>query len=258
MNDTSVKTLHRHIGSTKITTGDDRPVAGSAFRRSQYRPLEGAENMLVSPAVSEEDIARWRDRAKLLAVDKPIVARYLIEVLFGVRHHVHGLAYGSITLWERGAHFNGGGDSAVYMCPGKSKNINECSAIITESANKSIPVKGAEDVRFIMCPKCRVIWRSSELIGGSFYRLPLQQWANVVYSLFLRMAMDADIRVKYSYEDIRVAAEKEQNKELRGDVLERVRSPERRRARLYPLRNIIVDVNRGATLYNRLLSFLRD
>lgn len=227
----------------------DTPVRGSIYRQDQFRKVDGEQNFFVSPAVTDEELAEWRDRMKLFeGRDKP-VAKYKLEIQFGVDHHVQGTTYGVVTVWENGSHFNGGADALLYVCPGKHRQVNECEAVISDS------VVGR---RIVVCPRCLMAWKAGDLIGQTFYRLPLEKWAEVVHRWYVRLNLDADIRVKYHYDDIRIASEKEQERELRGEVLERARSSARRKPRVYPLEYIIKDVNAGADLQRRILAFLRD
>jgi hypothetical protein len=241
-------TIKRGAGTLQHTS-KDVPVRGSQYRRDQFRQVEGESSFYASPAVTDEELAEWRDRMKLFeGQDKP-VAKYKLEIQFGVDHHVQGTTYGVITIWENGSHFNGGADALLYACPGKHLQVNGCEAIIPDA------VTGR---KIVVCPRCFMAWKAKDLIGQTFYRLPLQKWAEVVHRWYIRLNLDADIRIKYHYDDIRLASEKEQEKELRGEVLERARSSARRKPRVYPLEYIIKDVNAGADLQKRILAFLRD
>ena len=74
----------------------------------------------------------------------------------------------------------------------------------------------------------------------------------------MRLNLDADVRIKYNYVDIRKANAEEEEKKLRGEILNKSRDRLRRKARVYPLEYIIRDVNAGADLEKRFLSFLKD
>lgn len=241
--------IKRQAGELK--DGPEVPVKGSQYSREQFRQVDGEDSLYASPAVTDAELAEWRDKAKLFdgkGVDKP-VASYKLEVQFGTDHHIRGTTYGTVTVWENGSHFDGGGDALLYSCPGKSLKRNSCEAIIPNMSGIA-PV--------VVCPTCFVAWKRWELVGQTFYRLPIEKWAEVLHRWYLRLNLDADIRVKYHYDDIRAVSEKEQEKELRGDVLRKARSSDRRKPRVYPLEYIIRDVNAGADLRKRLLSFLKD
>lgn len=225
------------------------PIKPTAFDANDYRKVMG--DLYASPAVSDTEIEIARKNMEQLekeAADKQ-VALYKLEIQFGKDHHVNGTpTYGMLTIWESGTKLHGGGDAMLYICPGKRLKRNDCEAVIPDAVNgRSI----------VVCPTCLTPWRNTEIIGQLFFRLPIQRWAEVIHHWFLRLDMNADIRVKYFYQDIRLVSEREQEKELRGELLEKARSAGQRITRIYPLANIIKDVNAGASMYNRILDFLR-
>jgi len=73
-----------------------------------------------------------------------------------------------------------------------------------------------------------------------------------------RLGLNCDVRIKYNYDDIRDASRKEQEKNMHSELLDKVRSRERRVVKVYPLAHIIKDTSAGADLYGRILAFLRD
>lgn len=224
-------------------------VKETAATTEAYRHIVG--DLYAGPAVTDAEVAAAKENMILLEAEagRKKVALYKLEVQFGIKHHINGFpTYGMLTFWESGTKLHGGGDAMLYVCPGKYQKKNECEAIIPDHVNGGAVV---------MCPKCLLLWKDVELIGQIYYKLPIQKWAEVMYRWFIRLNMNADIRKKYNYEDIRVAAAREQQKEMRGDLLERARSTERRVPATYPLANIIRDVNAGADMTKRILSFLR-
>lgn len=214
---------------------------------------EVSNGLCISDSISEDaayaKLAKqaWDARAK--AASEEVHALYKIEVLFGKNHHVNGeLTYGMLTMWESGTKLHGGGDSLIYICPGKHLNRNTCEGVIpTALAGKGV----------IVCPQCLTAWPAKDLIGQVYFKLPIQKVAELVHKWFNTLGMNADIRIKYFYEDLRVAAEKEQEKQLMGDLLEVARSGAKRISRVYPLANIMKDVGAGADVYNRILAFVR-
>jgi hypothetical protein len=88
------------------------------------------------------------------------------------------------------------------------------------------------------------------------YKLPIQKWAEVLLNWYSRLEMNADIYMKYARDDIRAASDKEQEKQLMGEVLGKARSFERRTRYSYPLKNIIKDTAAGADLLGRIRAFL--
>lgn len=212
-----------------------------------------ATDLYASPDVGDAELAvtlakRNVEELERRALEKK-VALYKIEIQFGRDHHVNGTpTYGMLTLWESGTKLHGGGDALLYVCPSKTLKLGDCEGVIPDAMNgRSV----------VVCPHCMVAWKNADLVGQVYYRLPITKWAEVVHRWFVRLNMNADIRVKYFYQDIRVASEKEQAKELRGELLEKARSASQRVSRVYPLENIVRDVNAGADMYNRILAFLR-
>lgn len=224
-------------------------VKQTKYDQADFRKVVG--DLYASAAVTEDEVAAAKKNMELLEKEasSKLVALYKLEVQFGSKHHIDGTpTYGMLTVWENGTKLHGGGDALLYACPSKHLKVGTCEAIIPDAVNgRSV----------VVCPECLVAWKNEQLIGQTYYRLPINIWADVVYSWFLRLNMNADIRVKYFYQDIRKAADAEQNKEMRGEALERARSDSQRITRIYPLCNIVKDVTAGADTRNRILSFLK-
>lgn len=221
--------------------------------RSAYREI--SEDLFASPLVSEETAQAVKKKLKELnkVYADEVVAKYKLEVMFGTKHTVTGLAYGVMTIWENGTKLHGGGDSSLYICPGKYSRRNECDAIIPDNAM---------GLSAVMCTHCGILWKREELFSEQFFRLPIQKWADVLLYWFVKTGMDADIKVKYTYRykdmDIRKASSVELERGLRGDLLDKVRDTQHRVARTYPLKHIIKDTSAGADLYTRILAFVRS
>lgn len=221
--------------------------------RSAYRQV--SDELFASPLVEEKTAQAIKDKLKELNKHyaDEVMAKYKIEVMFGTKHTVRGLAYGVLTIWENGTKLHGAGDVSIYVCPGKYLGRNNCDALIADTAM---------GLSVVACSKCGTIWTRSEILSEQFFRMPIQKWAEVVMYWFVKTGMDADIKLKYTYRykdlDIRGAADAEQQRQLKGDLLNRVRDADHRRARLYPLKNIIQDTSAGADLYTRILAFVRS
>lgn len=202
-----------------------------------------------SPAISEEEktIIEERMRALDQILAEEQIAKYKLEVMFVRSRSFHKPFPGIVTFWENGSKLHGGGDAKLYQCPGKHLGKNECDAIIPDLSN---------GLNFIVCPTCKGFWKGEHVIGEVFYNLPVQKWVDVLLSWFLKLEMNADIRIKYARDDLRSAAEREQNKQMMGELLEKVRSEERRTAAIYRLANIVKDTSAGADLRGRIHAFL--
>lgn len=193
----------------------------------------------------EQEAVRLRMKAvdALLKTDKH--ARYKIELFFGKARRLYEPTPGIISLWESGSKLHGGGDSKIFICPGKLLKRNDCQAVIPEAANVS-------STHF--CSSCRVTWSGKEVIGEHIANLPMKKWAEVLFQYFQRLGYNADIYLKYAPDDIRTTAALEQEKNRGGEMYAKTRS--RRSKLLYPLSHIIKDTAAGADLLGRFVAFL--
>ena len=226
---------------------------GRPVNHEQYKEYE--DNIFISPNVDEATARMVKDKLTQLGKLAPdeVKATYKLEVMFGTEHSVTKTTYGVLTIWSNGAHIRGGGDGAIYVCPGKLLKVNTCNELIPEVSL---------GLSRVLCPSCKMLWKAEEIVGEHFYRLPIEKWADVILYWFMKTGMNADLKIKYSYKyknmDIRQATHEEAERKLRGEFLNKVRDANRRKARIYPLRNIIKDTSAGADLYNRILSFVRS
>ena len=208
------------------------------------------EGEAVQVALTKEELDQIEQQKAVydsLQLEVGKLAKYKLEIMFNGARSVHTPFPGILTWWESGSKLHGGGDSKLYMCPGKELAHNACEAVIPDRA-----------VGFgkVVCPACGLLWRSEELYGEVFYRLPLGKWADVLEHWFLKLEMRADVRLKYARDDIRGAAFREQERQLGGEILAKARSEERRSTAVYPLINIVKDVGTGTSIRARMLAFL--
>jgi hypothetical protein len=208
----------------------------------------GEDNALdAAPVLSEEeqDILKKRMLAmdKILATQK--IAKYKIELFFSHRRTGRAPTPGAISLWESGAKLHGGGDCKIYLCPSKAQKMGDCNGIIPDAA---------QGYGHLVCPNCKKVWKGSQVHGEIFARLTTQDWARLLYKYFVRLGHNCDIYVKVPKVDIRKAAALEQARQLRGEKLTVART--KRDVYIYPLRNIIKEVNAGADVLGRFRALL--
>lgn len=204
------------------------------------------ENLIpVELSPEEQEVVRARIKAvdALLKTEKH--AKYKIELFFGAARTVNGPTPGLMSFWESGTKLHGGGDSKIYMCPGKYLKRNECEAPIPESAT----VSGLN-----FCAVCRTTWKGDEVIGEIIANLPMRKWAELLLRYFIRMEHNADIYLKHAKTDIRSHALREQEKDRGGELVTKTRTS--RALHIYPLKNIIKDTSAGADLLVRFNAFL--
>lgn len=211
----------------------------------------GEKKVQVGDGISEEEEriieARMKELDLILKSEKRR-ATYKIEVVFNRERSFHRPFGGIVTWWESGNKLHGGGDTKLYLCPGKERKKNGCEAPLNESAHSG---------RFVICATCGSLWEPHELHGEVYYKLPMEKWADVLLSWFVKFGLDADIRLKYAVGDIRSAAMKEQEKQHGGEILFKVRDAQKRAGGIYTLDRIIKDTSAGADLRSRLLAFLK-
>lgn len=211
----------------------------------------GDQTVTIGAAVTQEEQRVIEERMRqldLVLKSEKRPATHKLEVLFDGERSARRAFGGTVTWWESGNKLHGGGDSKVYLCPGKELKGNGCEAFLPDKAN---------GLNFIVCGACGSLWKGEQVYGEVYYRLPLEKWADVLLSWFIRLKLDADIRLKYAKDDIRTVALREQEKHMGGELLHRAREESRRTGGIYTLSNIIKDTSAGADLRGRILAFLK-
>jgi hypothetical protein len=208
----------------------------------------GEDNTLdAAPVLSEEeqDILKKRmvTMDKLLATQR--IAKYKIELFFSHRRSGRDATPGAVSLWESGAKLHGGGDCKIYLCPSEAQKQGACNGIIPDAA---------QGYGHLVCPTCKKVWKGSQVHGEIFARLTTQGWSRLLFKYFVRLGHNADIYVKVPRHDIRKAASLEQARQLKGEKLTVART--KRDVYIYPLRNLIKDVNAGADILGRFKALL--
>jgi hypothetical protein len=87
------------------------------------------------------------------------------------------------------------------------------------------------------------------------FRLSPKKWADVLHRYYVQLGGNADLVLNTMPQRLRVAAEKEQSRQMGGELLGRVRG--KRTKLVYTLANLIKDTSAGAGLHDRILAFLR-
>lgn len=172
-------------------------------------------------------------------------AKYKIELFFTQARSVQAPTVGILSFWESGARLHGGGDTKLYICPGREKQISQCQAFIPDSGNSS---------SILFCPACGTSWKGADTVGEHVAKLTMQKWSELLVHYYARLEHNADIYVKHAKEDLRTKAMIEQARQKGGEVLAKVR--DKRAIVLYPLANIIKDTAAGASLESRFKALL--
>ena len=213
-----------------------------------------ADELLATPAATEEEedaIQKKKEAYDSLLAEKGI-AKFKLEATFNDERSLYRPFGGIVTWWESGNKLHGGGDSKIYVCDNNGEYPDlegmGCKGFLPDSCN---------GLNFIACPNCGVLWKNEQVVGEIWYKLTIQKWADVLHNWYVRLEMNADIRIKYARSDIRTAAAREQERQMGGELLQLARSAERRSSSTYPLANIIKDTAAGADLRGRILAYLQ-
>lgn len=229
----------------------------------QHTPATVEESQ---PLTKEEEMAvraRIEELSKLLKSDG-VKATYKIEVRFAEKRSTWQPVTGIVSFWMSGNKLHGGGDDKAYICPGtrvdtKTGEPIPCNTLLDGKESTLSYLTLPEDLRYggVACSTCGHVWKMEELIGEKVYRLTPQNWATALVRLFVMCHHDADIVLKYSPNDIRSAALAEQERQLKGDLLDPIRRDRKKRgSSIYRLANIFKDTSNGASLYNRFHAFI--
>lgn len=251
--------------------GEAAPARSGILGEHSGGELAWSETEAEAPELTEED--RDGVKQRMLAVDKLFseqgLAKYKIELMFGLSRSGtsrHLPIPGIIQYLESGGKTHAGGDVKLYICPGKTfkqQGLHECATPAHKEHHLPAPktsdceaplVFSRNGFGLIYCGACRQLWAAEQVVGEIAYRLPMRKWAEVVYKHFRTLEMNADVVVKFTYDDLRAATLMEQARELRGDKLTPVR--QNRPTGIYRLPAILKDVNAGADLLKRFYAFL--
>lgn len=172
-------------------------------------------------------------------------AKYKVELMFVRARSTWKPTWGAISIWESGAKLHGGGDGAMYFCPGKKLGKNDCEMPIPSYSNA---------MGHMVCPHCGSVWDSKAPHNVHIGNYTMRTWAELLYKYYRVLGHDADLYLKHSPDDIRSIAAMEQERQLGGDLLTRMRNS--RALHIYPLANIIKDTAAGADILSRFYAFL--
>jgi hypothetical protein len=210
-------------------------------------PVPYTSNPELAPRIlTEEDKHDIAERRKLedaarAAEEK---AKFKIELMFTSQFSIIKPVQGVMSFFESGSQLHGGGDTIIHFCPGKMLKRSDCEHYIPDPSH---------GYGFLVCPKCNTLWQGKDVYGQVFARLTAQKWAELICTYYHRLDMNCDVVIKYHREDIRNATRSRHIVDSLGSV----RSAQKRLKRIYTLKSLIKDLSSGASLYDRILAFVR-
>jgi hypothetical protein len=231
------------------------PVAPTAVNEPIHTPLSKEEEAAVRLRIEE---------MRKLFESSSSKATYKIEVRFMRKRSTWKPVPGVVSFWKSGNRLHGGGDEKIYLCPGKKRDKKteeevDCQKLLTDTERAITPMTIAGQLvpDGVVCPDCGKVWLLEQLIGEKIYVLTPQNWATALLHLFVLCKYDADIVLKYSPDDIRSITAREQERQLKGELLTKARNWRKKRGTaIYQLANIIKDTSNGADLYKRFYTFI--
>jgi hypothetical protein len=214
-----------------------------------------------SQPLTEQEMMAVEERIKgmkLLLEEKHSRAKYRMEVFFQAKRSTWKPTIGIISFWLSGNKLHGGGDEKIYLCPGpvigKDGMSIACQNVLESYGRGRLQAPDGTLMEGIHCYKCGRVWPVDKVIGERVFNVSMQGWANILVRYYALFNHDADIMLKYSPDDIRTAAFKEQAFQKGGELLHSSRC--KRAKGIYRLANIIKDTSTGSGLYDRFYAFL--
>ncbi len=171
-------------------------------------------------------------------------AQFKLEVFFrsGARRNVP--VRGIASFFTNGGYLNGGGDASIYLCPQELEQ-GPCLAPLDA---QFITHNGA------VCPKCRRVSKTDDLVGQLIFDVPMQRWATLLVRFFHALECNADLVVYLERGSIQEAARIEREEHKHGEAYARVNA--QRQMITYSLASIIQDTSGGKGLEATFRSFL--
>lgn len=200
-----------------------------------------------------------------VAPDGDVIGEYKIEVQFAPGRSVSSLkpSLGILMVWQSGSALHGGGDELAYFCgnkqcdmPIKSEYFAHASIICPycgvesfasqedKKQHVSAARKMGEDVnKFKKMPVC---------YSEKMFRMSPPVLAKLVEKVWYQLSGNADIYMKFHASDIRF-----HTTESSDDINRRIADAHGSRVKgVYPLKNIMKDLEAGAEPWKRFMAFL--
>jgi hypothetical protein len=173
-------------------------------------------------------------------------ARFKLEVLYTEQFSINKNNEGIISIWGSGGKAMPLADWKIYECPSEDRGGPPCDGLITPATH------GWE---VTACPNCHSAWSPKQLTGERYFKMPVENWCNVLFRYMHRLDMDADIYLKRLKSKLSIieANEREHNKQLGGEVLKAARDIE---AVIYARDRLLKDTLAGTPLKSAIRAFL--
>ncbi len=182
-------------------------------------------------------------------------AKYKIQIWFRSERSLHKPVAYSLSFWESGKRLHGGGDEMLFICrrnqdaPKISPAEMAFSKAPTQTGcNNLISGDLAQDTGIIVCPRCQVAHRLTDIGDSIFYRTSIDQAAERLAWWWRMLGSNADIYAKYSATDPRTV--------MMGRSYDAETARRNKGLTIYPLQNILKDILSGSSLESRFRAFI--
>lgn len=187
-----------------------------------------------------DSLKREKKTDKKVIQDGNIVAKYKIEVRFEKGRTVTGPNLVSLTLWESGKLFSGGGDESMFFCKdGTRENGEGCWSPIFNTN-----IRGG----IAWCPTCNKAVDTRVCSVQKSGKVTTRNLANELVKLFNQLESSVDVYVKYDKSDPHFL---QMMRNKGRAVAERLKG-----LHIYTLKGILRDTAGGANLSDRFYAFL--
>lgn len=213
----------------------------SAAKAAEYREQVKEAQGTARPSADELDKA-------IGSANVP--AKYKIEVYFGPKRTTFGPNSLTVKFWESGRRLHGGGDDLMYMCRNRENFSEGCGKLFVSDCVTGPVAICSHCQKAILAELCvRVlVFKDERPTGGQDYRIETRKLAELLAKYWRKLDGNADIYCKFDQSDIQYIAMVKK--------LGAARARELRGLSIYPLKNLLADTQHGASLEDRIFSYL--
>ena len=200
----------------------------------EFNSLASGTDLKMSELASRSPMEA-KEVAKLLGDTDDKTARYKIEVAYLESRKSRGPSACSVTIWESGKRFHGGGDQSMFWCLNSKNNEEGCGGLIPDNMVK-------EGVA--LCPHCKRSVNQQLLPVTRVGVFSSSNLANEIYKLFRHLGSDADIYLKFHKSDAEARARLKSEGGAKKELA------------IYTVSRLIQDSLGGSDLTKRIETFL--
>lgn len=175
------------------------------------------------------------------ADDRPLEARFKLEVMYDGKFSVHHPNMGVVCLWGTAGDHMPNADWKIYFCPREG-----CAGLITPNSHGDI---------ITVCPLCKTAWKPKQLHGEYLFIMTVDKWAHRLTEFVHLLGGDSDLYLKRlkTLKSLIEAEMTERERDLGGELLNAARHME---AAVYTRDRLVKDTMAGASMEAAIRAFL--